>query len=479
MPKDGLQDPDRTTGVNGNRSHGMAQAVQGDMRQSGGSQGGGMSAGQSFRGEIDNPAAQGAHALGAVKGGQLREHGRGQGQVPEGSGAFERAGQIGAINAQALAAHVQNAGIGVNIGPLEAEGLTAPEAAGGHEQQQGPSPATPGGHEIGGELRGGEHSGLGRKMAGLFAGIQRRGGQVVQAHGLCKRGVEHGKNELRGARMHARLGIDDLLQKEAVELVQFGIEDAGREGGNGPAVTGHGGWGAYGQDKGIKPAREIGASMHCIASRNGLLPMISGRSGAWQVQDIGESRRRKHKRPNPRARARATNVSPFPQRVINGLSDHDNHDNHDHDAGARVYARTCARAGARVETAGGLPEELFALYEDVFCRHMPGIVAMEIMAMMAAGAGADLVAEIIRYTAGAPRPSWAYARAVLRRQMAMGTRTAEDFAAREAARAERIHANGMPKRVIEQCYEQRRYDAAEFGELSEEQLAEMAKRGRE
>lgn len=200
-------------------------------------------------------------------------------------------------------------------------------------------------------------------------------------------------------------------------------------------------------------------------------------TGYWGI----ETQKAQEAEPS-RARARATNVSPFPQRVINGLSNHDNHDNHDHDAGARVYARTCARAGARVETAGGLPEELFALYEDVFCRHMPGIVAMEIMAMMAAGAGADLVAEIIRYTAGAPRPSWAYARAVLRRQMAMGTRTAEDFTAREAERAERgLHygGNGMPKRVIEQCYEQRRYDAAEFGELSEEQLAEMAKRGRE
>lgn len=200
-------------------------------------------------------------------------------------------------------------------------------------------------------------------------------------------------------------------------------------------------------------------------------------TGYWGI----ETQKAQEAEPS-RARARATNVSPFPKRVRNGLSDHDNHDNHDHDAGARVYARTCARAGARVETAGGLPEELFALYEDVFCRHMPGIVAMEIMAMMAAGAGADLVAEIIRYTAGAPRPSWAYARAVLRRQMAMGTRTAEDFTAREAERAERgLHygENGMPKRVIEQCYGQRRYDAAEFGELSEEQLAEMAKRGRE
>lgn len=200
-------------------------------------------------------------------------------------------------------------------------------------------------------------------------------------------------------------------------------------------------------------------------------------TGYWGI----ETQKAQEAEPS-RARARVTNVSPFPQRVINGLSNHDDHDNHDHDAGARVYARTCARAGARVETAGGLPEELFALYEDVFCRHMPGIVAMEIMAMMAAGAGADLVAEIIRYTAGAPRPSWAYARAVLRRQMAMGTRTAADFAAREAERAERglqNAGNGMPKRVIEQCYEQRRYDAAEFGELSEEQLAEMAKRGRE
>lgn len=191
-------------------------------------------------------------------------------------------------------------------------------------------------------------------------------------------------------------------------------------------------------------------------------------TGYWGI----ETQKAQEAEPS-RARARATNVSPFPKRVRNGLSDHDNHDNHDHDAGARVYARGCAREDA------GQMQEIAELYEDVFCRHMPGIVAMEIMAMMAAGAGADLVAEIIRYTAGAPRPSWAYARAVLRRQMAMGTRTAEDFTAREAARAERIHANGMPKRVIEQCYEQRRYDAAEFGELSEEQLAEMAKRGRE
>lgn len=195
-------------------------------------------------------------------------------------------------------------------------------------------------------------------------------------------------------------------------------------------------------------------------------------TGYWGI----ETQKAQEAEPS-RARARATNVSPFPQRVRNGLSDHDNHDNHDHDAGARVYARGCARACAR-EDAGQM-QEIAELYEDVFCRHMPGIVAMEIMAMMAAGAGADLVAEIIRYTAGAPRPSWAYARAVLRRQMAMGTRTAEDFTAREAARAERIHANGMPKRVIEQCYEQRSYNAADFGELSEEQLAEMAKRGRE
>ena len=187
-------------------------------------------------------------------------------------------------------------------------------------------------------------------------------------------------------------------------------------------------------------------------------------TGYWGI----ETQKAQEAEPS-RARARATNVSPFPQRVRNGLSDHDNHDNHDHDAGARACAR---------EDAGQM-QEIAELYEDVFCRHMPGIVAMEIMAMMAAGAGADLVAEIIRYTAGAPRPSWAYARAVLRRQMAMGTRTAEDFTAREAARAERIHANGMPKRVIEQCYEQRSYNAADFGELSEEQLAEMAKRGRE
>ena len=208
-----------------------------------------------------------------------------------------------------------------------------------------------------------------------------------------------------------------------------------------------------------------------------------------------------------RARVRVTNITAFPEREIKTLShDHDDYDNYDdHDTGARGYARTCARAcvaaqiaaqstpqstpqadaRARASIEAVLPAELAVLYEDVFSRHMPAVVAREIMAIMAAGASADLVAEVLRYTAGAPRPSWAYSRAVLRRQMAMGTRTAEEFAAREAERAENSMQNwgnsgfGKPKRVIEQLYAQRAYDAAEFGELSEEQLAEMAKGGRD
>lgn len=168
-----------------------------------------------------------------------------------------------------------------------------------------------------------------------------------------------------------------------------------------------------------------------------------------------------------RARAHATNVTLFPGNESNQALIY----NHDyHDPGACAGAPTRARACARVEAAG--ENLLSALFEDVFCRHMPQIVAAEISDLMAKGASLDLICAVIRYTAGAPRPSWAYARAVLRRQMDMGTRTAADFQAREAARA----SAPPPKRVIEQCYGQRPYDPADFGELSDEQLAELARR---
>ena len=80
------------------------------------------------------------------------------------------------------------------------------------------------------------------------------------------------------------------------------------------------------------------------------------------------------------------------------------------------------------------------------------------LSMVEQGAALDLIAAVIEYSASAPRPSWVYARTVLRRQMDIGTRTAAEFvtACSEYRRKAAERAAG-PRRVAEQCYSQREY----------------------
>ncbi len=128
---------------------------------------------------------------------------------------------------------------------------------------------------------------------------------------------------------------------------------------------------------------------------------------------------------------------------------------------------------------------LAEVYADVLGRPMPRFVAAELAERMQAGAQPDMLAAVLEYTGGAPRPSWAYARAVIDRQMGQGVLTASAFRRGvEQYRAERAalppqHApigTAKPqKRVIEQQYEQRPYDPAEDDTLSPEQLAELAR----
>lgn len=148
-------------------------------------------------------------------------------------------------------------------------------------------------------------------------------------------------------------------------------------------------------------------------------------------------------------------------------------------------------------------------YEATYGRKMPPIIRSQIGELMAQGAMPDLIAAVIEYSAGAPRPSWAYARTVLVRQLAMGTRTAEQFEAacdsyrRKAAEkaaswrgkilpeqnySQREYGpeyGGMsaadieeakrlgpsPKRVIEQCYSQREYDPAKVDGPTPDEIA--------
>ena len=147
-------------------------------------------------------------------------------------------------------------------------------------------------------------------------------------------------------------------------------------------------------------------------------------------------------------------------------------------------------------------------YTATYGRKMPPVIRSQIRSLMAQGAMPDLITAVIEYSAAAPRPSWAYARTVLQRQMDMGTRTAAEFvtacseyrrkAAERAAGQRRVAEQcysqreygpelaGMsaadieeakrlfpspPKRVIEQCYSQREYDPAKVDGPSPEEIA--------
>lgn len=148
-------------------------------------------------------------------------------------------------------------------------------------------------------------------------------------------------------------------------------------------------------------------------------------------------------------------------------------------------------------------------YTATYGRKMPPVIRSQIRSLMAQGAMPDLIAAVIEYSAAAPRPSWAYARTVLERQLSMGTRTAEQFeascmafrrkAAEKAASWRKIlpeqnysqreygpEYGGMsaadieeakrlgpsPKRVIEQCYSQREYDPAKVDGPTPDEITE-------
>lgn len=102
----------------------------------------------------------------------------------------------------------------------------------------------------------------------------------------------------------------------------------------------------------------------------------------------------------------------------------------------------CVRARAREEeaaTAGGAEEERAARvqeyrikylckhYEESFDRKCPPVVAKEIGDVINLGMDADLLEAIIDETQLAPRPSWAYARAIIRRCFREQVYTVSDF----------------------------------------------------
>lgn len=135
-------------------------------------------------------------------------------------------------------------------------------------------------------------------------------------------------------------------------------------------------------------------------------------------------------------------------------------------------------------------EDIKSVCEVCFVHQLgywPSTAAREqLQQLQADGASEELICAVLEYTAqNAPRPTWAYARTVLRKQLAAGVRTAEAFneacaafyAARTAAPAYTPGYYKAPqKRVQEQQYQQRQYDPAELDAIPAD-LLEQAQGG--
>ena len=111
----------------------------------------------------------------------------------------------------------------------------------------------------------------------------------------------------------------------------------------------------------------------------------------------------------------------------------------------------------------------------------PPRIQAQMEAITDAGAAPSLIVAVLDYTAEhAPRPSWAYAQAVLRRKLAEGILSGEAFTAsvaawyglQDAQRTAAPQGRRQPKQVLEQLYEQRTYDPAQYDSLSPEEITE-------
>lgn len=119
------------------------------------------------------------------------------------------------------------------------------------------------------------------------------------------------------------------------------------------------------------------------------------------------------------------NVTRFPERLRTHLTAHDDH-NHDYNNNNNI---ACARA--REEETRHNHEikygDFSQAYSDALSRPMPKFVEREINGMIEKGIASSLILAVIEYTAAAPQPSWAYARAVILRNWQRGINSDEDF----------------------------------------------------
>lgn len=131
------------------------------------------------------------------------------------------------------------------------------------------------------------------------------------------------------------------------------------------------------------------------------------------------------------------NVTPFPsQRVEFDQTttnyDHDNHDYNNNNNNNHTRAREEKNKNALLEVS---IRDIGERFEDVFGRPMPRSIEAEVRRMIETGVDSTLIMSVIDYTAAAPRPSWAYARAVIVRNYQKGVNSWMEF---EATRRDQL-----------------------------------------
>ena len=122
-----------------------------------------------------------------------------------------------------------------------------------------------------------------------------------------------------------------------------------------------------------------------------------------------------------------SNVTPFPMLECNNLETNNNNNNYNYNNNTR--ARVCAAVATAEEAAEHtiMHGDFGQTYMDAIGRPMPNVVRREIDEMTRRGIDSTLIHAVLEYTAGAPRPSWAYARAVILRNYARGINNDADF----------------------------------------------------
>lgn len=92
---------------------------------------------------------------------------------------------------------------------------------------------------------------------------------------------------------------------------------------------------------------------------------------------------------------------------------------------------------ARARTREAVMAELRTYYQDAFGLRCPPVARADMEWFLDAGIAPDVIRLCIDAATLAPRPSWAYARAILRRLRAEGVRTVDQYNKRQSDWMER------------------------------------------